>query len=243
MRIIAFMTEAPAVRQISRAWARPLHRCASRRLASHRCGRCRMPGRTRLTPRPSRRRTTSSINASRGRDSLTRIRSRSSGTARAMGHESGLVGRPGRRWAVPRVAILARFSGPSARSCRTMIAVRANTAQILAEVALALLSFYVYMERGSRSHHCTKRLMSAIPARMMIWSLGFVARLPTLPPDSCSAACEAMWLSYTINVVWRLSLMAGLDTGATATCLWSECGRRVLTAERTVTRRVDSTQV
>jgi hypothetical protein len=41
MGIIAFMTEAPAVRQISRAWARQLHSRAWRRLASHRCGRCR----------------------------------------------------------------------------------------------------------------------------------------------------------------------------------------------------------
>ena len=32
----------------------------------------------------------------------------------------------------------------------------------------------------------------------------------------------------------RLSLMVGLERGATAPCLWSECGRRVLTAERTV---------
>ena len=94
------------------------------------------------------------------------------------------------------------FQAPSARSCRTMIAVRANTAQILAEVALALLSFYVSMELGSRSHHSTKRLMSAIPARMMIWSLGFVARLPTLPPDSCSAAVKPC-AQLPINVVWR----------------------------------------
>ena len=193
MRIIAFMTEAPAVRQISRAWARPLHRRASRRLASHRCGRCRMPGRTHLTPRPSRHRTTSSINASRGRDSLTRIRSRSSGTARATGSPE----RPRRppRWAMGSFLGLQFWRGSqalSARSCRMMTAVRANTAQILAEVALTLLSFSVSMELGLRSHHSTKRLMSAIPARMMIWSLGFVARLTTLPPDSCSAAREVM---------------------------------------------------
>jgi len=48
----------------------------------------------------------------RGRDSLTRIRSRSSGAARAMGHQNGLIGRFGGPWAVvPGVAILARFSG------------------------------------------------------------------------------------------------------------------------------------
>lgn len=47
-----------------------------------------MPGRTDSTPRPSQHQITNSISASRGKDSLTRIRSRSSGTARAMGHQS-----------------------------------------------------------------------------------------------------------------------------------------------------------
>jgi len=45
-------------------------------------------GKDRFAPRPSQHRITNSISASRGKDSLTKIRSRSSGTARAMGHQS-----------------------------------------------------------------------------------------------------------------------------------------------------------
>ena len=43
------------------------------------------------TPRPSRHRITNSISASRGKDSLTRIRSRSAGSARASGYQADLL--------------------------------------------------------------------------------------------------------------------------------------------------------
>ena len=86
-------------------------RCASRRLASHRCGRCRMPGRTRLTPGPAGAGITSSINASRGRDSLTRIRSRFIGDRSCDGSRERPRRPPRSAMAVPGVRILARFSG------------------------------------------------------------------------------------------------------------------------------------
>ena len=92
MRIIAFIiTEAPKCARSSRTWANRPHRHAWRRLAAHRCGRCRLPGRTDSTPRPSQHRITNSISASRGKDSLTRIRSRSAGSARASGYQADLL--------------------------------------------------------------------------------------------------------------------------------------------------------
>jgi hypothetical protein len=51
-----------------------------------------MPGRTDSIRRPGQHRITNSISASRGKDNLTTIRSRSSWTARTMGYQSGLVG-------------------------------------------------------------------------------------------------------------------------------------------------------
>ena len=59
-----------------------------------RCGRCRMLGRTDSTPRLNQHRITNSISALLDKNSLTRIRSRSTGTARAMGHRSRIVGHP-----------------------------------------------------------------------------------------------------------------------------------------------------
>ena len=65
---------------------------ASHRPVAHRCGRWLMPGRASSTLKPNRHRTSNSISASRGKDSLTTIRSRSVGTARAMGHQSRIFG-------------------------------------------------------------------------------------------------------------------------------------------------------
>jgi hypothetical protein len=51
-----------------------------------------MPARASTTYKPNRCRTTNSISASRGKDSSTRIRSRSTGSARAWGHQADLSG-------------------------------------------------------------------------------------------------------------------------------------------------------
>ena len=94
MRIIAFINEAIAVREILAHLGEPT---SPPPLAPAR----RPPlwemadaaARTSSTRRPNRRRTTNSISASPG--SSTRIRSRSSGSARAVGHRDGLGGRLG----------------------------------------------------------------------------------------------------------------------------------------------------
>jgi hypothetical protein len=75
----------------SRAWASPPQRRLWRQPGARRYRRCRMPGRTDSTPRPSQHRTTNSISVSRGKDSLTRIRFRSSGSARASGYQADLL--------------------------------------------------------------------------------------------------------------------------------------------------------
>jgi hypothetical protein len=51
-----------------------------------------MPGKTDSTLKPNRHRTTNLISASRGKDSLTRIRDRPAGTARTTGHQNGQNG-------------------------------------------------------------------------------------------------------------------------------------------------------
>ena len=79
----------------SRIWvSRPRPR-AWRQPVAHRCGTYPLPGRASATRRPNRRRITNSISASPGKNSSTRTRSRSSGSARAVGHRDGLGGRPG----------------------------------------------------------------------------------------------------------------------------------------------------
>lgn len=56
-----------------------------------RCGRRLMPGWASSTPRPSQHRTRNSISASHDKDSLTRIPSRSAGSARASGYQADLL--------------------------------------------------------------------------------------------------------------------------------------------------------
>jgi len=58
---------------------------------ARRCGRWLMPGRASPTLKPNRHRITNSISVSRGKDSLTRIRSRSAGRARAVGYQADLL--------------------------------------------------------------------------------------------------------------------------------------------------------
>jgi len=91
MRITAFITEAPAVRQILVHLGEPTSRP---RLAPARGPPLwEMPdvGKDRFDPRPSQHRITTSISALRGKDSLTRICSRSPGTAPAWGPQADLL--------------------------------------------------------------------------------------------------------------------------------------------------------
>lgn len=66
MSIIAFITEAVAMRDVLAHLGEPTCHLAWRRLMASRCGRCPMPGGAGSTYRPNRRRTTTSICASPG---------------------------------------------------------------------------------------------------------------------------------------------------------------------------------
>ncbi len=94
MHSVAFIAEAAALRQILVHLGEPT---SPPRLAAARGPPLwEMPdaGQRGSDPRPNRHQIAHSISASRGKNSSTRIRSRSTGTARAMGHQSCLVGHP-----------------------------------------------------------------------------------------------------------------------------------------------------